>query len=94
MLGKRQLELEREMAYVDSRSKELAEIRLAEENGIDVSLIANPDLNYRQMREIRLGAEAGINARAYASASLPAEEMRAVREAMMKRNSVRTVSAF
>lgn len=44
----------------------LIEIRKGICNGIDVSIYAKPDFEWRQMREIREGLEAGIDVSSYA----------------------------
>ena len=57
----------------------LIEIRKGLENGIDVSIYAKPEFNWRQMREIREGLEVGIDASSYADPNIPWTQMRNMR---------------
>lgn len=57
----------------------LIEIRKGLENGIDVSIYAKPDFEWRQMREIREGLEACIDVSSYADPNIPWTQMHNMR---------------
>lgn len=57
----------------------LIEIRKGLEKGIDVSIYAKPDFEWRQMREIREGLEAGIDVSSYADPNIPWTQMHNMR---------------
>lgn len=58
----------------------LIEIRKGVCNGIDVSIYAKPDFEWRQMREIREGLEAGIDVSSYADSKFIWQRMCSIRK--------------
>ena len=56
--------------------RQMGEIRLGLEHGVDVSVYADPKFNPEQMEEIRLGLENGIDARVYAFPENDWEQMK------------------
>ena len=87
--NRKQLETTRQIAVMGlvlpvERMKQLnlpalIEIRKGLENGIDVSIYAKPEFNWRQMREIREGLETGIDVSSYADPNIPWTQMHNMR---------------
>ena len=51
--------------YIKFNEKQLKEIRLGLEKGLDVSIYAKPEFNNLQMKEIRLCLEKGLDISLY-----------------------------
>ena len=64
--------------YFFNESKK-EEIRLGIENGIDVSIYANPEFDYRQMVQILKGLENNIDVTTYLNPTIEWEQMEKIR---------------
>ena len=70
----------------DSRQK--TQLRLADEKGLDISKMKDPNFNWEQMREISLAMEYGLNPNALCDPEISAESMEKIRYSLMDQQSV------
>lgn len=84
-MSKKLDELFKTYAY-DPRQK--AQLRLADEKKLDVSVMKNPKYNWEQMREILLAMEYGINPEPLCDPEISAESMEKIRYSLMDQQSV------
>lgn len=64
------------------------EILLGKEEGLDVSLYANPELNWLQMEQIRMGIKDKVDVSAYADPSYSYETMKQIRLSFYSSNDL------
>lgn len=64
------------------------EIFLGKEEGLDVSLYSNPELNWLQMEQIRMGIKDKVDISAYADPSYSYETMKQIRLSMYSSNDL------
>ena len=70
----------------DARQK--AQLRLADEKGLDISKMKDPKFNWEQMREILLSMEYGLNPDTLCDPEINAESMEKIRYSLMDQQSV------
>lgn len=70
----------------DARQK--TQLRLADEKGLDISKMKDPNFNWEQMREISLAMEYGLNPNALCDPEISAESMEKIRYSLMDQQSV------
>lgn len=70
----------------DARQK--AQLRLADEKGLDISKMKDPKFNWEQMREILLAMEYGLNPDTLCDPEINAESMEKIRYSLMDQQSV------
>ena len=70
----------------DARQK--AQLRLADEKGLDISKMKDPRFNWEQMREISLAMEYGLNPDTLCDPEINAESMEKIRYSLMDQQSV------
>lgn len=70
----------------DSRQK--AQLRLADEKGLDISKMKDPKFNWEQMREISLAMEYGLTPDTLCDPEISAESMEKIRYSLMDQQSV------
>lgn len=64
------------------------EILLGKEEGLDISLYSNPELNWLQMEQIRMGLKDKVNVSAYADPSYSFETMKQIRLSIYSSNDL------
>lgn len=84
-MSKKLDELFKTYAY-DPRQK--AQLRLADEKQLDVSVMKDPKYNWEQMREILLAMEYGIDPEPLCDPEISAESMEKIRYSLMNQQSV------
>ena len=60
-------------------TEQYQEILLGKEEGLDISLYSNPELNWLQMEQIRMGIKDKVDVSAYADPSYSYETMKQIR---------------
>ncbi len=65
-MEKRKIELTEEEFIKKFNKKQMKEILLGLDRGLDVSIYAKPEFDADQMKQIRLGLEKGLNVSIYA----------------------------
>lgn len=71
--------MEDDLQTQEFHDKQLAEIRLGEDAGIDTSIYAKPEYNWLQMEQLRLGLEQNMDVTAYAREDYSHETMKQIR---------------
>lgn len=84
-MSKKLDELFETYAY-DARQK--TQLRLADEKGLDISKMKDPNFNWEQMREISLAIEYGLNPDTLCDPEISAESMEKIRYSLMDQQSV------
>ncbi|RHU61573.1 DUF5011 domain-containing protein [Coprobacillus sp. TF10-10] len=84
-MSKKLDELFETYAY-DARQK--TQLRLADEKGLDISKMKDPNFNWEQMREISLAMEYGLNPDTLCDPEIGAESMEKIRYSLMNQQSV------
>ena len=81
-------QLENEIDWSAYTAAQTREIREGLDDGLDVSIYADPQYNAEQMNEIKLGLRTGIDVTQYTDPTYNADKMYFIREGLEDRKSV------
>ncbi len=81
-------ELEKLLVTYAYDTRQKAQLRLADEKGLDITKMKDPRYNWEQMREISLAMDYGLNPNTLCDPDINAESMERIRYSLMDQQSV------
>ena len=74
---------------IEYNSRQIEQIRLGYEEGVDVTSYITPEFNCKQIMQIRLGLKDGIDVHEYATPTLDQSKMKVIRRQLTKEKKKR-----